>query len=242
MASVRVELACSQAGRRGVLGTLRSLVKMMAPAPSEVGQHSRRRNGGITISDSITFSMVMSGIFSWACGFLRALSRSFTATIGPTCGGCAASLDVLVDRRGERDAGTAAGAAPEDAGGVRLGLLLERDGEHGLEQARLDEVGAEDGGVGADAAGGVHADHRLPGAAHRVGQEQLGLHHALELVRGLAEHDRLDVVPPHLGVVEGAAGRLPEQAGHGEVGTDPLVVGDADPDDRAAFGHLSHPP
>ena len=47
MASVRVELACSQAGGRGVLGTFRSLVKMIAPAPSEVGQHSRRRNGGI---------------------------------------------------------------------------------------------------------------------------------------------------------------------------------------------------
>ena len=66
----------------------------------------------------------------------------------------------------------------------------------------------DDRGRAADRAGGVHAQQRLPGGAERVGQEQLGHHHALEQVRRLADDDRVDLVERHLGVLEGAVDRL----------------------------------
>ena len=62
---------------------------------------------------------------------------------------------------------------------------------------RLDEVRADDDRRAADAAGGVHAQHRLARAAERVGEEELGLHDALERVGRLADHDRVDVGPRH---------------------------------------------
>ena len=59
----------------------------------------------------------------------------------------------------------------------------------------FDQVRGDDEGRTADAAGGVHAQHRLARAAERVGEEQLGHDHALEGVGGLADHDRVDVGP-----------------------------------------------
>jgi hypothetical protein len=39
----------------------------------------------------------------------------------------------------------------------------------------------------------VHPQQRLTDGAEGVGQVQLGHHHALEQVRRLADHDRVDV-------------------------------------------------
>src|SRR4026208_872028 len=42
-----------------------------------------------------------------------------------------------------------------------------------------------------DTARGVDAEHGLPGGAERVGEVELGHHHALEHVGGLADHHRV---------------------------------------------------
>ncbi len=43
--------------------------------------------GSHSIGDSLTSSIVRSGIFRWAYGFFAALRRSLTATIHPMCSG-----------------------------------------------------------------------------------------------------------------------------------------------------------
>ncbi len=59
----------------------------MAHAPSDDGHDSRKWIGSHSIIESRTFSMVMSGSFRCAYGFLTALRRSFTATCQPMCSG-----------------------------------------------------------------------------------------------------------------------------------------------------------
>ena len=53
----------------------------------------------------------------------------------------------------------------------------------------------------------------LPGGAEGVRQIELRHHDALEGIGRLADDDGVDVLPRHVGVVEGALGRLPKQAG-----------------------------
>ena len=87
-------------------------------------------------------------------------------------------------------------------------------------------------GRAADAARGVHPEQRLARRAERVGQVQLGHHHALEEVGRLADHDGVDVGPGHLGVGQRTRRRLPDEPGHRHVAPGGLVLGLADPDDR----------
>ena len=100
---------------------------------------------------------------------------------------------------------------------VGLRLLLPRDREHPLVHAGLHEARRHDAGGAADRAGGVHPQQRLADRAERVGQEQLGHHHALEEVRRLADHHGVDVVPADLRVGHRAVDRLAQQAGHRDV-------------------------
>jgi hypothetical protein len=101
--------------------------------------------------------------------------------------------------------GANAPPAPIDAPlRVALRLLLERDREHALVPAGLDVVRGDDAGRPADRTGGVHPEHRLPRGTERVGEVELGLHHAFEEVGRLADDDRVDVAPRHLRVVERA--------------------------------------
>ena len=95
---------------------------------------------------------------------------------------------------------------------VGLRLLLEGHGQHPLVHARLDERRGDDRGRAADRAGGVHADQRLARGAERLGEEQLGHHHALEQVGRLADDDRVDVVEADVGVGR-APGRSPRGTG-----------------------------
>ena len=74
----------------------------------------------------------------------------------------------------------------------------------------------------------------LPAPPERVGEEQLGLHDALERVGGLADDDRVDVGPRALGVVERPRRRLPQQTGNRDVGALLLVVRLPDADDRTS--------
>src|SRR3546814_1541937 len=53
--------------------------------------------------------------------------------------------------------------------------------------------------------------------AEGVGQVELGHHHALEEVGGLADHDGVDVGPGHPRVLERPAGRLSHETGHRDV-------------------------
>ena len=69
---------------------------------------------------------------------------------------------------------------------------------------RLDQVRGDDRRGSADAARGVHAHDRLARRAERVGEVELGHHHALEDVGRGADDDGLDVGPRHLGVFERA--------------------------------------
>ena len=73
----------------------------------------------------------------------------------------------------------------------------------------------------------------LPTAPSAGGEVQLGHHHALEHVRGLADHDRVDVVPAEPGVVERPQCGLADEPGDRDVVPLGLVVGLPDPDDRA---------
>jgi hypothetical protein len=52
----------------------------------------------------------------------------------------------------------------------------------------------------------VHAQDRLADRSERIGEEQLGHHHALEHVGCLADDDRVDVRVVELGVGERARG------------------------------------
>ena len=65
-----------------------------------------------------------------------------------------------------------------------------------------DELRRDDARRAADAAGGVHAHHRLADRAERVGEVQLGHRDALEHVGRLADDDRVDVGVRHARVVE----------------------------------------
>ena len=58
-----------------------------------------------------------------------------------------------------------------------------------------DQVGGHDGGRAPDRPGGVHPQDRLAHRAQGRGQVELGHHHALEHVGGLADHHRVDVGP-----------------------------------------------
>ena len=87
-------------------------------------------------------------------------------------------------------------------------------------------------GRAADAARGVDAEHRLADRAERIGEVELGHHHALEHVRRLADHHRVDVRPGHPGVVEGPFRRLPDETRDRDVLPLGGVLGLPDPDDR----------
>jgi len=63
------------------------LVSTIAAAPSDDGHDSRKWSGSQSSGDSFTFSIVMSGSWRCAYGFLQALRRSFTATFQPMCSG-----------------------------------------------------------------------------------------------------------------------------------------------------------
>ena len=181
-------------------------VKTTAQAPSEDGQDSRKRTGSHIIGDASTFSMLMSCSFRWAYGFFSAfepvLDRDHRTDLRRRTG----AVHVGPHERGERAAGTEREAAARAEGELRvaLGLLLVRDGQHALVPAGLDVVGRDDAGRAADGAGGVDAEHRLARGAERVGQVQLRLHDAFEEVGRLADDDRVDVRPVHLGVFERA--------------------------------------
>ena len=159
--------------------------------------------------------------------------------------GRAGAADVAADQRRE----VAAGARHdrhreghrdrERPHRVALALLLEGDGEHALVDARLHEARRHDARRAADAPRGVHAQHRLVGAAEGVVQEELRHHHALEHVGGLPDHDGVDVLPGELGVCEGALGRLAYEAGHRDVLARGGVLRLTDSDDGAALGHGS---
>src|SRR5438876_1026264 len=76
---------------------------------------------------------------------------------------------------------------------------------------------SDDGRRPADAPRRVHAHHRLAHRAERVGEVQLGHHDPFEHVGGLADDDRVDVAPAEPRVLEGAQGRLADEAGEREV-------------------------
>ncbi len=64
------------------------------------------------MGDASTVSMLMSGIFRWAYGFLRALSRSLTATLLPMWSGA------FVLRMYSRICGAKYPPAPATTGGL----------------------------------------------------------------------------------------------------------------------------
>jgi hypothetical protein len=94
----------------------------------------------------------------------------------------------------------------------------------------------------ADAAGGVHAHHRLPVRAEGVRHRELGHHHALERVGRLAEHDGVDVGPGHLGVVERALRGLADEPRERDVVALLLVLRLSDADDGAGLGRHAQSP
>ena len=82
----------------------------------------------------------------------------------------------------------------------------------------------------------------LPVQPERVGQVQLGHHHALEEVGRLADHDRVDVVPGHAGVGQRPLRRLAHEPDHRHVASRGLVLGLSDADDGdSLFGHQFSP-
>ena len=95
---------------------------------------------------------------------------------------------------------------------VGLRLLLEGDGQHAVVHARLHQRGRDDRRRAADRAGRVHAQQRLADGAERLGEVQLGHHHALEQVGRLADDDGVDVGEGELRVLERAVDGLAQQA------------------------------
>ena len=142
----------------------------------------------------------MSGWRRCAYGFQAPLRRSLTATSAPTWSGRPGAADV---RRG--CAGRSIRRRPRRPACMNGGLMdsahiaLDSDCFSNATastrpvDAGPDQAGRDDRGRPADRAGRVHPQQRLAGRAERVGQEQLRHHHALEQVRGLAEHHRVDV-------------------------------------------------
>src|SRR6202011_1481659 len=96
--------------------------------------------------------------------------------------------------------------------GIALRLLLERYGQDTIVFTRSHVRSGHDRRGGTDRACRMDAQHWFAGSPQCVGQVELGLHHTLEEVWRLAQHDRVDVVECHLGVVEGAEGGLADQA------------------------------
>ena len=164
--------------------------------------------------------------------------------MAPMCDGRAGAADVGADVRGEVAAGARVHGHVERhrhrerPHRVGLRLLLVGHGEHLAVHAGLDQRGGHDRGGAADRAGGVHAQQRLARGAERLGEEELGHHHALEQVGGLADDDRVDLVEGQAGVLERPVHRLAAQAGHRDVLALRAVVGLADADDGG--GLLAH--
>ena len=115
---------------------------------------------------------------------------------------------------------------------VALRLLLVRDGEHPLVDARGDELRGDDRRGAADGTGGVHAHHRLPHRAERVGEVELRHRDTLEHVGGLADDDRVDVRPRHVRVFERFDRGLAHEPGHRHVLARGAVMRLPDTDDR----------
>ena len=167
-------------------------------------------------------------------GVLERVEAILDRHLPPDVLGRAAAVDVGPDERGEGAAGTERRAPPAAQGelGVALGLLLERHGQDRAVLAGLHVRCRHDAGGAADRAGGVDAEHGLAHRAEGVGEVELGLHHALEQVGGLAEDHGVDVGHRHLGVVEGPEHRLAHETAERHVAAARLVVGLADADHR----------
>ena len=105
-----------------------------------------------------------------------------------------------------------------------------------------DQAGRDDPGRPADRARRVHPQQRLADRAERVGQVQLGHHHALEQVGRLAQHDRVDVGQGESGVGQRPVHRLAAQPGDGHVGPPGPVPGLADAEHRGLLLHGSCSP
>src|SRR3954451_5141956 len=85
--SLFTEVACTHAAGFDAAFPPASLVRTTAQAPSEDGHDSRNRSGSQSITDSFTFSMLMSAIFKCAQGFFSALSGSFLEPCQPRTAG-----------------------------------------------------------------------------------------------------------------------------------------------------------
>ena len=95
-----------------------------------------------------------------------------------------------------------------------------------------DELRRDDRRGTADRTRGVHAHHRLPDRAERVGEVELRHRDTLEHVGGLADHDRVDVGPRHARVFERLDRGLAHETGHRHVLARGAVMRLTDPDDR----------
>ncbi len=139
----------------------------------------------------------MSAIFRCAYGFLSALRRSFTATSSRCTRARRSALDVALDERREGAAGADAAAACRRRGPTGRCLrdcFSHATREHPLVDAGLDEVASRRSTVEPPTLPAVWTRSiGLPGAAERVGEEQLRLHDAFERVGRLADDDRVDV-------------------------------------------------
>ena len=154
------------------------------------------------------------------------------AHVGPDVGGEVAA------RSGQQGCGERLGYR-QCPHGVGVRLLLIGDREHPLVDARGDEVGGDEGGGAPDRPCGVHPEHRLADRTKSRCQVDLGHHVALEHVRGLADHDGVDVRPGQVGVGQRHLGRLTDESGDGHVVPLGLVVGLPHSDDCTAFCHHS---
>lgn len=132
---------------------------------------------------------------------------------------CEITARARPDRHGERHRNR------QRPHGIRFRLLLPGDGEHPFVHSALHHAGGHTGGGSADRARGVHAQQRFPGCAQGIGHVQLGHHHALEHVRGLADDDRVDIGHGQVGVGQCPVDRLAAHPGHGDIAAFGNVVG-----------------
>ena len=93
--------------------------------------------------------------------------------------------------------------------------------------------GRDHRGRSTDRSGRVHTEHRLADRTQRVGEVQLRLHHALEDVGRLSEHDSINVGHCHLSVVKGSEHGLAHEAAEGHVETTFRMLGLAHANYRA---------
>ena len=126
---------------------------------------------------------------------------------------------------------------------VGLRLLLVGHGQHPLVHAGLDERRRRRSRWSRRPSPAVCTrSSGLPDGAERLGEEQLGHHHALEQVGRLADDDGVDVVERHVGVRERPVDGLAAQAGHRDVLALGAVVGLADADHGGGLlGHQFRP-